>query len=180
MERDWGQAADPPDDAEFSIEDRTEPDAFELDDTQDLVHGGDDGDVDDLDDLDGADPTPDALEEIEALAALEADQLAAARAALDHERTQTRAVLARYRDAILAQEPDLPPDLISGESLEELDASLDAARSAVAGIRARLAEAASRVERGFPVGAPARAATSRVGMSAAEKIRRGLEERVRG
>lgn len=130
-------------------------------------------------DGEGSEPPEAVLDEIEALAAVESAELAAVHAALEAERDRTRSVLARYREAVLTAEPDLPPELVHGDSLDELDASLAAARSAVAEIRARLTEANASVERGFPVGAPARVGASTAGMSAAEKIRRGLEERVR-
>ena len=78
-----------------------------------------------------------ALAEAEATAAdaeqaAQAEELAVARRLLDAERAQTRAAVARYREAVLAAEPDLPPELVAGETLEELDGSLDAARRAVA------------------------------------------------
>jgi hypothetical protein len=152
-EQDWDELEEPAPPAEHELE------AFPLDEEQE--------------------PPPDALDEIEALAAAEADELATAQRALAVEREHTREALARYRDAVLAAEPDLPPELVRGDSLEELERSLVAARSAVAEIRTRLTEASASVERGFPVGAPARGRASTAGLSAAEKIRRGLEERSR-
>ncbi len=73
------------------------------------------------------------------------DQTAAAAALeatlreLEEQRRLASAAVARYRDAALAAEPELPPDLVTGETLEEVDASLAAARRAVAQIRERLA-----------------------------------------
>jgi hypothetical protein len=131
---------------------------------------GDDGDLADvLDeggdafvDIEGMEPPADELEEIAAVTAAEANELLEARAALEAERERTHA------------------ELVHGASLEELDASMAAARSAVADISARLSEARASTERGFPVGAPARGGASIAGMSASEKIRRGLEVRIRG
>jgi len=147
--------------------------------------------VDDLDDTgvvddDGESLPEETLDELAAVTESEADALDEARSALDAERAQTRAALERYRAAVLAAEPELPADLVVGETLEELEASLTAARSAVAEVRARLGtEAASEPgeparERGFPVGAPPRGAATTSGMSAAEKIRYGLEQRALG
>jgi hypothetical protein len=76
----------------------------------------------------------------------------------------------------LAAEPDLPPELVNGETLSEVDASLDAARRTVAPIRSRIG-VESEVSAGFPVGAPARSGTSTAGMNAVEKISAGLEQR---
>ena len=91
----------------------------------------------------------------EAEQAAEAEQLAAVERELATERAQTRAAVARCREAVLAAEPELPPELVSGETLEELEGSLESARRAVAQIRERLS-VQSEGERGFPVGAPAR------------------------
>lgn len=132
-----------------------------------------------IDDDGDALPEP-VLEELAAVTESEASALEEARAALDAERAQTRAALDRYRAALLAAEPELPPDLVRGESLEELEASLEAARATVAEVRARMeADAPSEPtpERGFPVGAPPRGDLGTNGMSAAEKIRYGLEQR---
>lgn len=93
-----------------------------------------DGVLDDVFDDEGSEPPPEALEELEAVATAEAAQLAEARAAIEAERERTRLVLARYREAVLAAEPDLPPELVRGDSLEELDVAVAAARSAVAEI----------------------------------------------
>lgn len=124
-----------------------------------------------------------ALAEAEATAAdaeqaAQAEELAVARRLLDAERAQTRAAVARYREAVLAAEPDLPPELVSGETLEELDGSLDAARRAVAQIRERIS-GEDGTGGGFPAGAPARSAATTAGMTATEKIVAGLEQRVR-
>ena len=106
------------------------------------------------------------------------EELARLRADLDAEREARRAAVARYREAVLAAEPALPPDLVAGASLAEVDASVESARRAVAQIRERLAaEADEDAARGFPVGAPGRLEPSVEGMSSAEKIALGLERR---
>ena len=123
---------------------------------------------------DGAVPAGEATGE---LARLRAD-LDEARGHLDAERAARQAAVARYRDAVLAAEPALPPELVAGGSLDEVDASVEAARRAVAQIRERLAaEADEAAARGFPIGAPGRVEASTEGMSAAEKIAVGLERR---
>src|SRR5690606_9660154 len=105
---------------------------------------------------------PDEVQaELEALAAAELDDgtsaleaaLAEAQREVTRQRNLTRQAVARFREAILAAEPDLPPDLVHGESLEEVEATAAAAREAVARIRERVA---SERHRAFPVGAPAR------------------------
>ncbi|MEZ4501741.1 MAG: hypothetical protein R3C39_03880 [Dehalococcoidia bacterium] len=156
----------------------------DLDERDDL----DEVEASDLVDDDGEALPEETLDELAAVTEAEASALDEARTGLEAERAQTRAALGRYRAAVLAAEPELPPDLVVGETLEELEASLTAARAAVAGVRARLEAESEAVksgeepvrERGFPAGAPARGAASTVGMSAAEKIRTGLEQRALG
>ena len=107
---------------------------------------------------DGAELPGEALDELAAMAeadvGAQADELVTARRELDAQRRETRAAVERYRDAVLAAEPELPPELVQGETLEELESSLNGARAAVAQIRDRLT--ADEEGGGFPVGAPAR------------------------
>jgi hypothetical protein len=117
-----------------------------------------------------------ALEQAEGAAALRRDletargEAAAARAAATEE---TRRLAERYRDALLAAAPDVPPDLVRGESVEELDGSLAAARDVVTRVRERLeAQAAAQIGAGSPV-----RGTDAGALSPAEKIRLGVSER---
>ena len=137
---------------------------------------------------DDGDGLPDEVRaELEAVAAAEAETgsaleqaLAAAQRELAAQRAATRSAVARYREAVLAAEPDLPPDLVGGETLEALEASVGSARETVARIRARLAAstpAAASTARGFPVGAPARGGAWTRGLTSSEKIAAGLSER---
>ena len=150
------------------------------------------GELDALDELDvvtdDGDGLPDEVRaELEAVAAAEGemhdaleDALTQAQQALAAQREATRAALGRYREALLAAEPDLPPDLVAGETLEAVDASVAAARQTVARIRERMSAAAApgtAPSRGFPVGSPSRGAPSTRGLSSAEKIAAGLSER---
>ena len=103
-------------------------------------------------------------------------ELREARAALDAERSARRADAARYREALLAAEPGLPPELVEGDGVDALDASAEAARRTVARIRERLAGAREEsAGRGFPAGAPGRGGPRTEGMTAGEKIAYGLE-----
>ena len=89
--------------------------------------------------------------------------------------------LPRYRAAVLAAEPELPPDLVNGDTLEELDESVAAARSAVARIRDRLQAGDDDGPSGasFPVGAPARGGANHDVLTSQQKIATGLRERER-
>lgn len=137
-------------------------------------------------DDDDEEPTEEALAELAAVTEAEADStsavesaLEATRRELEEQRRLALAAVARYREAALAAEPELPPELVAGQTVEEVDASLAAARKTVAAIRQRLAESAEPSTRGFPAGAPARGGGASEGWSAAEKIARGLEQRAR-
>jgi hypothetical protein len=114
----------------------------------------------------------------ERAAGLEA-ALAASQRELEAERRLTRSAVDRYRHAALAAEPELPPELVRGETLEEIEESIAEARATVAQIRERIGATAEAggAGRGFPVGAPARSGAGTASMSSAEKIAYGLEQR---
>ncbi len=103
--------------------------------------------------------------------------LAAAQQELERQRGLACAAVARYREAVLANEPDLPPELVRGDSIEDVDASIAAARTMVARVRERV-EARRPTERGFPAGAPARETSARGHLTARQKIAAGLQERM--
>jgi hypothetical protein len=91
--------------------------------------------------------------------------LAEREAELDAARERELALVARLREALAATDPALTPSLISGATLEEIEASYAAALAAVA--RARAAMRAPSVG----AGAPGRLAPPRTPF---EKIRDGL------
>jgi hypothetical protein len=174
MELDALDAATAPDDPSMDdLIERVDPDAFMAED-----YVSDDGDA-----------LPDEVQaELEALASAEladvevADEslhqaLAEAQRELARQRSMTRQAVSRYRDALLASEPDLPEDLVRGETLEEIDAAAESARTTVERIRARVV---TERPRGFPVGAPARGSErgERSRLTAHEKIAAGLQERM--
>ena len=167
-------------------------DAMDAADTGDAMDAVDTGDaMDAMDAMDGAFDEvtedgvvlPDEVQaELEALAAAELEggdameqALAEAQREIARQRSLTRQAVARYRDALLAAEPELPPDLVQGETLEDVDATAQAARATVARIRERVA---AERPRGFPVGAPARVAERPRHLSPHEKIAAGLQERL--
>jgi hypothetical protein len=49
-----------------------------------------------------------------------------------------KAAASKYRDVLLAGRPDVPPDLVSGETVEEVDQQLEAALRMVAQLRSHL------------------------------------------
>jgi hypothetical protein len=98
----------------------------------------------------------------------------ALRSALERATEQAGAAAQRYREAALAREPDLPADLIAGDSVEAIDAALARARETVAQVRQHL-EQQAQAQR-VPPGAPVRGAPDLSDLSAAEKIRLGLQQ----
>jgi hypothetical protein len=83
--------------------------------------------------------------------------------------------LAAYRDMLLKNEPSLPPALISGGSLNEINASVDAARGVVAHVQSSI-EASNGKSR-MPTGVPMRTmAPDPATMSRTEKILYGVRQ----
>ena len=76
------------------------------------------------------------------------------------------------RDALRLAHPELPPDLIKGESIQELTDSVSCAQALVEKVRAALEQerAATRV----PAGAPVDSGPDLSGLSAREKISAGV------
>jgi chemotaxis protein MotB len=108
----------------------------------------------------------------ETLASLQAE-VDAVRTGAAEALAQSRQAAQRYREAVLAREPELPGDLVSGETVAEIDEAVERARQTVARVRQHI-EAQAQAQR-IPVGAPARSGPDFSGLSAAEKIRAGLQ-----
>lgn len=85
--------------------------------------------------------------------------------ALASLRESNRELAARLRAELLARDPGLPADLVTGETVDEIEASYAAARDLAARI---LGSASTRV----PAGSPGRGVTG--GLSARDRIRAGL------
>ena len=141
---------------------------------------------------DEADSHADVEALAETIAALQAE-LEAARAAeqaavsdaqelrgsLDAAQAQVRDAAGRYREARLTAAPEVLPELVpESDDIAEIDRGMDAALRLVSHVREQArheattpAPAALRV----PAGAPSRRAADLSSLSAAEKIRVGLE-----
>jgi|GEM_PF-676633 len=90
-------------------------------------------------------------------------------------RQELRQAAHRYRDARLATHPEIPADMISGETIEEVDRQVEAALKLVSQVKDRL-EAGAQSAR-VPIGSPPRRVADVSGLPAAEKIRLGLSDR---
>lgn len=89
---------------------------------------------------------------------------------------QVRSAAQRYRELALQLSPELPEELVTGESVEEIDAALQRAQETVSRVRGHLESQAQAAW--VPVGAPPRSAPDLSGLSAEEKIRLGLRQKV--
>ena len=83
--------------------------------------------------------------------------------------------LAAYRDLLLRAEPALPPSLISGGTLGEINSSVEAARGIVAHVQGQI-QASNQGSR-LPAGAPMRITSPDPGsMTRSEKILYGIRQ----
>lgn len=85
-------------------------------------------------------------------------------------RQQLRQAALRYREARLAAQPEVPADMINGETIEEIDQQLEAALKLVSQVKERLQAGSPRV----PIGSPLRRPPDLSALLAAEKIKLGL------
>jgi hypothetical protein len=97
------------------------------------------------------------------------EALAETREALAARVEAERGLLERYRLALLASEPAIPPEMVGGETAEAIEASFAAAKALAGRLREGIAAEAARQ---VPAGAPGRARGAP--LSAFEKIRQGL------
>ncbi|MPZ23750.1 MAG: hypothetical protein GEU28_09430 [Dehalococcoidia bacterium] len=88
---------------------------------------------------------------------------------------ETKAGVARYRELLIAANPDLPADFIQGESYAEIDERLAAIRSAAESVEKRLS-AASGVD---PAVGLARSAPAYAALTGEAKIAAALASRRR-
>ena len=102
-------------------------------------------------------------------------ELAGAREQVESLQAQVRSSAERYREAALQQSPELPAELVTGDTVEEVDQAIQRARETVSKVRGHL-ESQAQAGR-VPVGAPPRSGPDFSAMSAEEKIHLGLQQR---
>ena len=103
------------------------------DDMLDQPLDGDDGPV--LDEIE-----LDDLRQRLLVAETERDEALAARdAALESNASHQQELIGRLREALVAANPLIPPELVRGETLEELEANVEAARQVVDRVREQVA-----------------------------------------
>ncbi|MBI4235939.1 MAG: hypothetical protein HY688_01105 [Chloroflexi bacterium] len=116
--------------------------------------------------------------EVEALEAQIGDLQAAAREAEEaHKAALAQAqanAAARYRELVLSANPDVPPELVDGATVEQVQSALETARAVVQRVRDQLA---ARALAQVSAGAAVRQGPDVDGMSARDKIRYALSQR---
>ena len=85
--------------------------------------------------------------------------------------------VAKYRAALLATALEIPAELVKGESIDQIDASLEQARGIVSKVRQQL-EAEAEANK-VPAGAPQRTPQDLSALSPAEKIAYALRKSLR-
>ena len=88
---------------------------------------------------------------------------------------QVRDSASRYRELVLAQSPELPEELVAGETVAQIDDAVGRARETVAKVRGHI-ESQAQAGR-VPVGAPVRSGPDYSALNAREKIAQGLQQR---
>jgi chromosome segregation ATPase len=110
----------------------------------------------------------------DAVAAFETDA-ATLRTMLEDAEQRTQEAASRYRELAVRAEPSVPADLIAGDTIEAIDASIARARELAASVRSHI-EAEAQAAR-VPAGAPQRSAPDLSAMTPEQKIRHGLAQR---
>jgi hypothetical protein len=82
--------------------------------------------------------------------------------------------VAKYLDVVRTANPTIPKDIIVGQTIEEIDASLEKAEAIADAVRANLEAQAKEAK--VPAGAPTRGTISLEGLSPREKIAAGIQQ----
>jgi len=99
----------------------------------------------------------------------------AAAAELGHTKEAYTKAVGKYLDAVKAANPTIPGDIIAGQTIEDIDASVAKALSIATAVKATL-EAQAKETR-VPAGAPTRGGISLEGLSPREKIAAGIQQK---
>ena len=83
--------------------------------------------------------------------------------------------VAKYLGMAKATNPTMPEDMISGETIEEIDASVEKAKGLVAAVKKTLESEATAAK--VPAGAPTRGPISLESMSPRDKIAAGIQQK---
>jgi hypothetical protein len=84
--------------------------------------------------------------------------------------------IAKYRAAVVAGAPDVPEELVEGNSVEEVDRSLERARAIISKVRDQFQ--AEEAARSVPAGAPPRTPPDLSALTPGEKIAYALSKQL--
>ena len=115
------------------------------------------------------------IAELEASLSQEQSDRELALADLAATREANTAAVAKYLDAVQAANPTIPQDVIAGDTIEDIDASLAQATAIAERVRARLENEVKGTK--VPAGAPARTGIDIEGLSPREKIAAGIQQK---
>ncbi len=101
--------------------------------------------------------------------------LSAVQTEKDDLHARLQAAVGKYREALLTAAPEVVGEMVSGESIEEVDAAMERAHQTVLQVRERL-ESQAQAGR-VPTGSPPRTAPDLSALSPIEKIRLGLGQK---
>lgn len=87
-------------------------------------------------------------------------------------RSQLKQAVAAYRESLIKLHPDVPPDMIGGDTLGEVSDSLFSAKKVLGKLR-RIMEAEKEAAR-VPAGPSTRSDADLTNLSAREKIKHGI------
>ena len=96
---------------------------------------------------------------------------------LEKARGELGEAVSRYKALVLTSHPHIPPELIGGASIPEIESSLEKAEAIVEKIRSSILQGGHRPTGAVPAGAPARSAPDWSGLSPREKIKAGITQR---
>ena len=124
-----------------------------------------------------------AVADAEARAATHNDRIATLQDELDAARADSERLDARlkesalkYRTARLAASPKIPPELVTGEELEEIDEQITAAEQVVSQMRERVEKERRQESPPVPAGSPVCRAPDYSQLPSGEKIKLGLQQ----
>jgi hypothetical protein len=115
------------------------------------------------------------ITELEASLNVASQASEAAAAELSQAREAHTKAVSKYLGAVRTSNPTIPPDVIAGGTIDEIDVSLGKALTMAAAIRANLEAQAKQAK--VPAGAPTRSEISLEGLSPREKITAGIQQK---
>jgi len=116
-----------------------------------------------------------SLSEVMTLSETKGKELAASAAELAQVREARDRAVAKYLNMARALNPAVPEGIIAGETIEEIDASVEKGKAIVEAVKKAMEAEASQAR--VPAGAPTRGVINLEGLSPREKIALGIQQK---